>query len=168
MKTENCALGTEWGPYKDLATSLAKMLTVKISARSSKDNCHSFLRACRKLEFQVAVRHATLKFSLSRQLCAYIISNLFGLKIDWKYSRWMAYSGPCPLGKCLLEKLLARQAYLIVVNDFHSTKWALWLVDSWSHVLNQIQMYPNRDTIAQLLPARHLCLFVLLYERLHM
>ena len=35
-----------------------------------------------------------------------------------------------------------------------------WLVDSWSRAPNQIQMYPDRDTIAQLLPARRLCLFV--------
>ena len=31
--------------------------------------------------------------------------------------------------------------------DFHSTKQALWLVDSWSHTPNQIQMYPYRETI---------------------
>ena len=28
------------------------------------------------------------------------------------------------------------------------------MVDSWSRALDQIQMYPDRDTIAQLLPAR--------------
>ena len=43
---------------------------------------------------------------------------------------------------------------------FHSKKRALWLVDSLSRDLDQIQMYPDRDTIAQLLPARRLCLFV--------
>ena len=32
--------------------------------------------------------------------------------------------------------------------------------DSWSRTPDQIQMYPGRDTIAQLLPARRLCLFV--------
>ena len=42
----------------------------------------------------------------------------------------------------------------------HSTKWALWLVYSWSRAPDQIQMYPDRDTIAQLLPARRLNLFV--------
>ena len=31
--------------------------------------------------------------------------------------------------------------------------------DSWSRAPDQIQMYPDRDTIAQLLPARCLCLF---------
>ena len=41
-----------------------------------------------------------------------------------------------------------------------TTKWALWLVHSWSRAPDQIQMYPDRDTIAQLLPTRRLCLFV--------
>ena len=36
----------------------------------------------------------------------------------------------------------------------------MWLVDSWSRTPDQIQMYPDRDTIAQLLPARRLYLFV--------
>lgn len=40
----------------------------------------------------------------------------------------------------------------IIYLDFHSSKWALWTVDSWSHVLDQIQMYPDWDTIVQLLP----------------
>ena len=31
-------------------------------------------------------------------------------------------------------------------------KQAMWLVDSWSRAPDQIQMYPDRDTIAQLLP----------------
>ena len=35
------------------------------------------------------------------------------------------------------------------------------MVDSWSRAPDQIQMYPDRDTIAQLLPARRLCLFFL-------
>ena len=34
--------------------------------------------------------------------------------------------------------------------DFHSTKRALLLVDSWSRAPDQIQMYPHRDTIAPL------------------
>ena len=34
-------------------------------------------------------------------------------------------------------------------------------VDSWSRTPDQIQMYPDRDTIAQLLPARRLFLFLL-------
>ena len=59
------------------------------------------------------------------------------------------------------------QSSLIVIKlDFHSTKWALWLVDSWSRAPDQIQMYPARDTIAQLLTARRLCLF-LLYDCLN-
>ena len=32
----------------------------------------------------------------------------------------------------------------------------VWLVDSWSHAPDQIQMYPDRDTIAQLLPMRRI------------
>ena len=36
---------------------------------------------------------------------------------------------------------------IFIYRDFHSTKWALWLVDSWSHTPNQIQMYPYRETI---------------------
>ena len=43
---------------------------------------------------------------------------------------------------------------IIIYQNFHSTNWALWLVDSWSCASDQMQMYPYRDTIAQLLPAR--------------
>ena len=32
--------------------------------------------------------------------------------------------------------------------------------DSWSRAPDQIQMYPDRDTIVELLPARRLCFFV--------
>ena len=46
--------------------------------------------------------------------------------------------------------------YIIPLLDFHSTKRALWLVDSWSHTPDQIQMYRDRDTIVQLLPARRI------------
>ena len=60
---------------------------------------------------------------------------------------------------------------IVILLDFHWTKSALWLVDSWSCAPDQIQMYPDnttsinwsgieRDTIAQLFPARRLCLFV--------
>ena len=37
---------------------------------------------------------------------------------------------------------------IFIYLDFHSTKQALWLVDSWSHTPDQIKMYPNWDTIA--------------------
>ena len=50
---------------------------------------------------------------------------------------------------------------IVVYLDFHPTKLALSLVDSWSHAPDQIQIYPDWDTIAQLLPARRLCLFVI-------
>ena len=46
--------------------------------------------------------------------------------------------------------------YLVIYLDFHSAKRALWLVDFWSRALDRIQMYPNQDTTAQLLPARRL------------
>ena len=46
--------------------------------------------------------------------------------------------------------------YIIPLLDFHSTKRALWLVDSWSRTPDQIQMYPDWDTIVQLLPARRI------------
>ena len=42
----------------------------------------------------------------------------------------------------------------VIYPDFHSTKLALWLVDSWSRAPDQVQMYPDRDTIPQLLPAQ--------------
>ena len=35
------------------------------------------------------------------------------------------------------------------------------VIESSSGAPDQIQMYPDRDTIAQLLPARWLCLFLL-------
>ena len=41
----------------------------------------------------------------------------------------------------------------VIYLDFHSAKRALGLVDSWSHAPDQLQMYPDLDTIAQLLPA---------------
>ena len=43
--------------------------------------------------------------------------------------------------------------HIVIYLDFRSTKRALWLVDSWSRGPDQIQMYPDRDTIPQLLPA---------------
>ena len=39
-------------------------------------------------------------------------------------------------------------------------------VDSWSRAPDQIQMYPHRDTIAQLLSAGRLCLYDSLRESL--
>lgn len=42
---------------------------------------------------------------------------------------------------------------IVIYLDFHSIKQALWFVDSWSCAHDQIQMYPDRDTIPQLLPA---------------
>ena len=45
---------------------------------------------------------------------------------------------------------------VVIYLDFHLTKRALWLVGSWSLVPDQIQMYPDQDTIAQLLPLRRI------------
>ena len=42
---------------------------------------------------------------------------------------------------------------IVIYLDFHSTKRALWLVDSWSFAPDQIQMYPDRHPIPQFLPA---------------
>ena len=40
-------------------------------------------------------------------------------------------------------------------------KQALWLVDSWSCALDQIKMYPDRDTLMHLLPIRQIQQYVL-------
>ena len=45
---------------------------------------------------------------------------------------------------------------IVIYLDFHSTKRALWLVDSWSRAPDQNQMYPDQNTIAQLLPAHRM------------
>ena len=37
---------------------------------------------------------------------------------------------------------------IVIYLDFHKTKQALWLVDSWSLALGTIQVYPDRDIIA--------------------
>ena len=37
---------------------------------------------------------------------------------------------------------------IVIYLDFHKTKQALWLVDSWSLAPGTIQVYPDRDTIA--------------------
>ena len=42
---------------------------------------------------------------------------------------------------------------IVIYLDFRLTKRALSLVDSLSRGPDQIQMYPDRDTIPQLLPA---------------
>ena len=51
---------------------------------------------------------------------------------------------------------------IVIYLDFHSTKRALWLIDSWSRAPDQIQMYPDRDTIEQLLPARRIQQYVII------
>ena len=41
---------------------------------------------------------------------------------------------------------------IVIYLDFHPTKRALRFVDSYPCAPDQIQMYPDQDTIAQLLP----------------
>lgn len=49
-----------------------------------------------------------------------------------------------------------KNKFLALINILVNIKQALWLVDSWSRAPDQIQMYPNRDIIAYLLPARRM------------
>ena len=55
-------------------------------------------------------------------------------------------------GNVVLDEL--SKTIIAIFLDFHSAKGTLCLVDSWSCTPDQIQMYSDRDTIAQLLPAR--------------
>ena len=56
---------------------------------------------------------------------------------------------------------VAKTTIIVMYQDFRSTKRALWLVDSWSRGPDQIQMYPDQDTIPQLLPAPNVLLRLL-------
>ena len=78
----------------------------------------------------------TLSFSLQKRLHVTVKSGQLALQTRWQSS------------------------LILIKLDFHSRKWALWLVDSWSCAPDQIQMYPARETIAQLLHARRLSLLV--------
>ena len=55
---------------------------------------------------------------------------------------------------CKIRREERRNLTMIIVIylDFHTTKRALWFVDSYPCAPDQIQMYPDQDTIAQLLP----------------
>ena len=78
-------------------------------------------------------------------------------------STWFACSWKFDVDNVFYQ-VLAKKSYKsvpwsnpsVIYPDFHSTKRALWLVDSWSHAPDQIQMYPDQDTIAQLLPVRRI------------
>ena len=78
-------------------------------------------------------------------------------------STWFACSWKFDVDNVFYQ-VLAKKSYLsvpwsnpsVIYPDFHSTKRALWLVDSWLHAPDQIQMYPDQDTIAQLLPVRRI------------
>ena len=49
--------------------------------------------------------------------------------------------------------------------DFHSTKRAMSSVDSWSRAPDQVQMYPDRDTIPQLfVPSQLFVCFAVIVE----
>ena len=52
------------------------------------------------------------------------------------------------------QAIIWHVTYIVIYLDFHSAKRASWLVDSWSRAPGQIQMYPDRDAIEQLLSAR--------------
>ena len=41
-----------------------------------------------------------------------------------------------------------RTRSIVIFLDFHSTKQGQPLADSWSHALDQKQMYPDRDTLS--------------------
>ena len=49
--------------------------------------------------------------------------------------------------------LVLHTFFLVIYLDFLSAKRTLWLANSWWRAPDQIQMYPDRDAIAQLLPA---------------
>ena len=54
----------------------------------------------------------------------------------------------CWVGQWITTRVTSIAIYL----DFLSTKRALWLVDSWSRATDQIQMYPDRDTMRSCCP----------------
>ena len=46
---------------------------------------------------------------------------------------------------------------IVIYLDFHSTKLALWLVDSWSHAPDKIQMYDPTRTVVIHKPNKTAC-----------
>ena len=64
------------------------------------------------------------------------------------------------LGVRTCELFLCFVAIVRVRVIMLTSLFSLFYVTSWSRTPDQIQMYPDRDTIAQLLPARRLCFFV--------
>lgn len=54
------------------------------------------------------------------------------------------------------SQIVGISLFPVIYLDFHATKRALRLVDSLSRVPVQIQMYPDRNTVAQLLPSRRI------------
>ena len=47
-------------------------------------------------------------------------------------------------------------SYVVIYLDFHSAKRTLWLDDSWLRAPDQMETYPDLDTIEQLLPGRQI------------
>ena len=46
---------------------------------------------------------------------------------------------------------------IVIYLNFHSTKLALWLVDSWSHAPDKIQMYDPTRTVVIHKPNKTAC-----------
>ena len=67
-------------------------------------------------------------------------------QVVWSLSSWKQVLY-LQIWRCLLVSII----YL----DFHSTKQAMWLFDSWSHAPDQIQMYPTRIQLSSCCP--HTC-----------
>ena len=128
-------------------------------------------------------RHSERTFRIKRKLrhnnkiicpCARVrilppqVSQVALLRTHWMNEKWNKYGlySRHPVWSVFqwnkMPKNFLNICNLVIYLD--STNWALYLVDSWSRAPDQIQMYPDRDTIAQLLPSRRLCLFVLLYD----
>ena len=66
-----------------------------------------------------------------------------------------------------VKRLKVCSTVIVIYLDFHSTRRALWLLDSWSRALDQIQIYPDRadqDTIPQLLPSQLFVCFAMTVE----
>ena len=60
-----------------------------------------------------------------------------------------------------ITRKLADMNFFVIYLDFHSTKRALWLVESWSRSPDKIQTNPDRDTIPESLPASDVLLRLL-------
>ena len=64
----------------------------------------------------------------------------------------------------ITARLRGINSLVIYLDSVHLTKRALWLVDSWSRAPDQIQMYPDRDSIPLLLPSQLFVCFAVIVE----